>query len=320
METVDLSTVVTQAVETSRPQMEARRHVLGVSLPSEPLLIRGDLVRLSQVVANLLNNAARYTEPGGQVELTLAQDDGGAVLTVRDNGIGMAPEVLGRVFDLFVQAERSSGGAEGGLGIGLTGPHGAHHQRRHRCTGAGSGVCTRCGADGRGTTRAGWAGSGAPAAGAVRGPAVAAGGDDGVRKGPGPAPEHRGRVRSSFHQAGGSRCTAVVAGGVWSAPELMTDPRSRPSVNASTLADDGLPQGARIVRRSVSTWLMAASPTRPCERKRPPMATASGISACSGSSRGIADWGDEPTHHDYAAAVRERHGRKASFWRKYEGR
>src|SRR4029077_12954659 len=75
---------------------------------------------LSQVVANLLNNAAKYTGPGGQVDLMLARDRQHAILTVQDNGTGIAPEMLPRVFDLFAQADGMTGDAQGGLGIGLT--------------------------------------------------------------------------------------------------------------------------------------------------------------------------------------------------------
>ena len=120
MESVDLSSVVAQAVETSRPLVEARGHVLRVSVPPTSPMIRGDFVRLSQVVANLLNNAAKYTEPGGQLELAVSHDDGRAVLAVRDNGIGIPPEILSRVFDLFAQGESPREGTQGGLGIGLT--------------------------------------------------------------------------------------------------------------------------------------------------------------------------------------------------------
>ncbi len=120
MESVDLASVAAQAVETSRPLLQARRHALEVSVPQAPLPVRGDSVRLSQVVANLLNNAAKYTEPGGRLELSVAREGESVVLAVRDNGIGIAPAMLSRVFDLFTQAESTRDGAQGGLGIGLT--------------------------------------------------------------------------------------------------------------------------------------------------------------------------------------------------------
>ena len=120
MGTVDLSEVVAQAVETSRPLIQARGQALRVSVPPTPLEVRGDRVRLSQVVANLLNNAAKYTNPGGHLELSVAPDGQRAILTVRDDGIGISPEMLPRVFDLFTQAEGARDGMQGGLGIGLT--------------------------------------------------------------------------------------------------------------------------------------------------------------------------------------------------------
>jgi PAS domain S-box-containing protein len=116
MEPVDVRTVVAEAVETSTPLVQARGHQLTVSLPPEPARVHGDPVRLGQVVANLLNNAARYTEPGGRIGLTLTCDRREARLSVCDTGIGLAPEMLGRVFEPFVQAE----GTRGGLGVGLT--------------------------------------------------------------------------------------------------------------------------------------------------------------------------------------------------------
>jgi signal transduction histidine kinase/ActR/RegA family two-component response regulator len=117
---VDLSTVVEQAVETSRTLIEERRHALSVSLPVEPLRVEGDLTRLVQVVANLLNNAAKYTDPGGRIEVSAGREGDEAVIRVRDTGIGIAPEHLPHVFDLFTQADRAIDRAQGGLGIGLT--------------------------------------------------------------------------------------------------------------------------------------------------------------------------------------------------------
>jgi PAS domain S-box-containing protein len=119
-ESVDLATVLARAVEAGRPLIEARRHQLNISLPNGRVLLDADPVRLTQVVANLLHNAAKYTEAGGQIWLTAATDAGEAVIRVRDSGIGIAPEMLPRVFDLFAQAERSLDRSQGGLGIGLT--------------------------------------------------------------------------------------------------------------------------------------------------------------------------------------------------------
>ena len=91
-----------------------------MSLPPEPLWVEGDAARLTQVIVNLLNNAAKYTDPGGHIALAAHGADGRVVLRVRDGGVGIAPELLGRVFDLFTQGDRASNRAEGGLGIGLT--------------------------------------------------------------------------------------------------------------------------------------------------------------------------------------------------------
>jgi two-component system CheB/CheR fusion protein len=117
---VELAAVVSQALETSRPLLDARRHQLTVSLPSEPLYLEADATRLSQVFANLLNNAAKFTEEGGAVELTAERKGLEVVVRIRDNGIGMTPEMLTRAFDLFAQADRSLDRTQGGLGIGLT--------------------------------------------------------------------------------------------------------------------------------------------------------------------------------------------------------
>jgi signal transduction histidine kinase/DNA-binding response OmpR family regulator len=119
-EPVDLASVVTRAVETSRPLIDARKHELTVSFPAEPLYVDADVVRLAQVLANLLNNAAKYTEVGGKIELDASRVGDEAVVRVRDNGIGISPEMLSRIFDLFTQVDRSLDRAQGGLGIGLT--------------------------------------------------------------------------------------------------------------------------------------------------------------------------------------------------------
>ena len=113
---VDLAAAVAAAVETSRPALDAARHRLEMQI-SESLTVEADLVRLAQVISNLLNNAAKYTEPGGRIALAVRREDGEAVISVRDNGIGIAPELLPRVFDMFAQADR--GRAQGGLGVGL---------------------------------------------------------------------------------------------------------------------------------------------------------------------------------------------------------
>ncbi|MCO5165615.1 MAG: PAS domain-containing protein [Planctomycetes bacterium] len=119
-EPVALDAVVARAVEASRPMLEARRHVLDVTAPDRPLRCEGDPIRLAQVLANLLNNAAKYTPEGGRVTLGLARDGVEAVITVRDTGPGIPPEMLEKVFELFTQVDRSLDRAQGGLGIGLT--------------------------------------------------------------------------------------------------------------------------------------------------------------------------------------------------------
>jgi signal transduction histidine kinase/integral membrane sensor domain MASE1/CheY-like chemotaxis protein len=119
-ELVALREAVELALETSRPHLDAARHRLELSLPAEPLHVQGDLTRLSQVLANLLNNAARYTPEGGRVALSVAAEGSQAALRVSDSGIGIPPEVLPRIFDMFMQADRSLERAQGGLGIGLT--------------------------------------------------------------------------------------------------------------------------------------------------------------------------------------------------------
>jgi PAS domain S-box-containing protein len=119
-ERVDLHTLVNAAVETVRPLLDSRRHELTVSLPVESVWLEADPARLTQVLGNLLTNAAKYTEPGGHVWLTVARDGPAATIRVKDTGIGILPEMLPRVFELFVQADRSLDRAQGGLGIGLT--------------------------------------------------------------------------------------------------------------------------------------------------------------------------------------------------------
>jgi CheY-like chemotaxis protein len=132
-----------QAVETSRPLIDERGHQVVVQVPSDPVWIRGDAVRLSQAISNLLNNAAKYTPDGGHIRLTLELRDSRAILTVADNGLGLSAEMLDRVFDLFAQFE-SDDRARGGLGIGLTlvkrliGLHGGDVEARSAGRGHGS--------------------------------------------------------------------------------------------------------------------------------------------------------------------------------------
>jgi signal transduction histidine kinase/CheY-like chemotaxis protein len=120
MKTVAVAAIVQQAVEMSRPLLEARRQELSLSVLSEPLYVKGDLARLAQVVANLLNNAAKYTGEGGRVWLSAKQEEGEFVLRVRDSGMGIPPEMLAEIFDLFTQGSHGLDRSQGGLGIGLT--------------------------------------------------------------------------------------------------------------------------------------------------------------------------------------------------------
>ena len=118
--TFDLAAAVAEAVQTTTPLLEAQGHQLSVSLPTEPLPLEGDQARIVQVLVNLLNNAAKYTDRGGRVWLTAGLKGGEVVLSVRDNGVGIEPEMLARVFDLFTQIDRSRPRSRGGLGVGLT--------------------------------------------------------------------------------------------------------------------------------------------------------------------------------------------------------
>ena len=116
---IELGRVVAHAVEEVEPLVEERRHELVVSVPSEGLAVEGDEVRLTQIVGNLLTNAARYTPEGGRVEVTAARHDGTVELRVRDSGVGIDPALLPHVFDMFVQGARGPDRAGGGLGLGL---------------------------------------------------------------------------------------------------------------------------------------------------------------------------------------------------------
>ncbi|MCL4182984.1 MAG: response regulator, partial [Burkholderiaceae bacterium] len=118
-EPLDLRTVLDAAIETSRPAIEQGRHTLILRMPPDPLPIEGDAVRLAQVFANLLNNAARYSEDGGRIVLTARRERSEALVSVRDTGIGIATEQLTQVFELFGQVNRHHSRAQGGLGIGL---------------------------------------------------------------------------------------------------------------------------------------------------------------------------------------------------------
>jgi CheY-like chemotaxis protein/two-component sensor histidine kinase len=119
-EPVELATVLARAVETTQPIIDEEGHELTVVLPSGPLWVHGDLVRLAQAVGNLLNNAAKYTEQGGKIRLSAEQEDHQAVIRVRDTGVGIAAEQVPHIFEMFVQGDRRTKNARGGLGIGLS--------------------------------------------------------------------------------------------------------------------------------------------------------------------------------------------------------
>jgi signal transduction histidine kinase/DNA-binding response OmpR family regulator len=116
---VDAAEVAAGAVEISRPLIDDRRHLLTVSAPPRPLRLEADPTRLEQVLSNLLNNAAKYTDPGGRITLTVGREGGAAVFRVCDTGHGLSPEMLARVFEPFTQVDRSLDRAQGGLGLGL---------------------------------------------------------------------------------------------------------------------------------------------------------------------------------------------------------
>jgi PAS domain S-box-containing protein len=118
-ERVELAAVVGAAVETARPVIDAQGHDLTISLPPEALSLEADPVRLAQVVSNLLANAAKYTERGGRIQLSARREADELVLRVKDTGIGIAPDMMPKVFDLFVQVDHTATRSQGGLGIGL---------------------------------------------------------------------------------------------------------------------------------------------------------------------------------------------------------
>jgi PAS domain S-box-containing protein len=117
---VALASVIERSLETMQPILNAHSHELQVSLPEESIWLDADPVRLAQVVANLLSNAAKYSNRQNTIRLTAAREGPDAVVRVRDSGIGIAPEMLGKIFDLFMQADQSIERSQGGLGIGLT--------------------------------------------------------------------------------------------------------------------------------------------------------------------------------------------------------
>jgi PAS domain S-box-containing protein len=119
-EEVDIAQVVLAAIELTRPLITERRHDVSTTVPAERLVVAGDPARLAQVVSNLLNNAAKYTEEHGRIALNVERQGGQVVIRVTDNGVGIAADLLPHVFDLFTQAERTLDRSQGGLGIGLS--------------------------------------------------------------------------------------------------------------------------------------------------------------------------------------------------------
>jgi two-component system, sensor histidine kinase len=143
-EPIDLAPIVQAAVDTSRPALDAAGHQLAIELPREPVVVHGDAVRLTQVLANLLTNAAKYTDPGGRVGISVRREGSRAIVSVWDDGIGIAEDQLTAVFEMFTQVDRSNRRAQGGLGIGLTlvkslvGMHGGRVEARSKGLGRGS--------------------------------------------------------------------------------------------------------------------------------------------------------------------------------------
>jgi CheY-like chemotaxis protein/two-component sensor histidine kinase len=119
-EPLDLAAAVQRAIESARPLIDQRRHRLHVSVPDERVMVHGDMTRLVQAALNLLNNAAKYTPEAGDIWVEVKSAGGEAFVRVRDNGSGIAPNMMENIFDMFAQGERTLDRSEGGLGIGLT--------------------------------------------------------------------------------------------------------------------------------------------------------------------------------------------------------
>jgi len=120
IESIDVVRVVNAAVETSRPYIDALEHEFTVSLPDEPLRLMGDFARVAQVLANIMNNAAKYTNKGGRIALSVVREESEVVFRIRDSGLGIPSELLSTIFEPFTQIGRTIDRAQGGLGIGLT--------------------------------------------------------------------------------------------------------------------------------------------------------------------------------------------------------
>jgi len=137
----ELTSVIGAAIETARPVLDAKQHVLSLDLPKQPVRIDADAVRLAQAFSNLLINAAKYTDPGGHIELQASRDQAEAVVTIRDNGMGISADMMPRLFKLFSRAHSLHTRAEGGLGVGLALVRGlvALHGGRVEARSAGTG-------------------------------------------------------------------------------------------------------------------------------------------------------------------------------------
>jgi two-component system CheB/CheR fusion protein len=174
-ERVHLAEIIRRAVEATRPVVEERRQELSVALSPDDVGLEADPARVEQILVNLLTNSAKYTEPGGRITVAMEQPGDEAIITVRDSGIGIAPDMLPRVFDLFTQADRALDRAQGGLGVGLTVArrlvelHGGQIEARSEGLGKGAEFVVRL-------------------------PALPAAPDE-VTPAPPPAPDYQGRAR-----------------------------------------------------------------------------------------------------------------------------
>jgi signal transduction histidine kinase len=117
---ISLAQVIEAAVETSQPLITQGAHRLSIRLPAKPVQLDADLTRLAQALANILNNAAKYTDPGGQIAIHAVQENGQVVVSIKDSGIGIPSEVLPQVFDMFTQVDRTLARSQAGLGVGLS--------------------------------------------------------------------------------------------------------------------------------------------------------------------------------------------------------
>jgi PAS domain S-box-containing protein len=140
----ELTSIIGAAIETALPMLDAKHHNLTLDLPTQPVQLEADSVRLAQVFSNLLINAAKYTDPGGQIQLRARQEPGAVVISIGDNGIGISAELLSSVFTMFFRSHQALGRAEGGLGVGLSlvrglvTLHGGSVQARSEGVGRGS--------------------------------------------------------------------------------------------------------------------------------------------------------------------------------------